>query len=34
MKYALLAYSRGETSGERRTREMPPVSPPSSIGRT
>jgi hypothetical protein len=24
MKYALLAYSRGETSGERRTREMPP----------
>jgi hypothetical protein len=25
MKYALLAYSRGETSGERRTREMHPA---------
>jgi hypothetical protein len=24
MKYALLAYSRGETDGERRTREMHP----------
>ena len=25
MKYALLNYSRGETSGERRTREMHPA---------
>jgi hypothetical protein len=24
MKYALLAYGRGEASGERQTREMPP----------
>jgi hypothetical protein len=24
MKYALLAYGRGEASGERRTRQMPP----------